>query len=804
MGYRPGTKFTRHHQVVEYFEHVADNSPMVKLKEYGKTYEERPLLLAMISSEENMANLENIRQDNLKRAGIMEGSPSTHVPIVWLSYNVHGNESNSTEASMETIYELLTEKTEWLENTLVIIDPCINPDGRDRYVNFFWQYGNQPYNPDPQSKEHVEPWPGGRTNHYYFDLNRDWAWQTQVESTLRVEKYNRWLPHIHVDFHEQGVNSPYYFAPAAEPYHEQVTDWQREFQMMIGKNHAKYFDENDWFYFTKQRFDLLYPSYGDTYPMFNGAIGMTYEQAGHGRAGLGIIKQEGDTLTLRDRIERHFTTSLSTVEITSVNADRVLSEFQNYYSTPAKGKYKTFVIKSDNRDKLESIAKWLDKNGIEYGTGSGSRLSGYDYKTGQTKNFSIASEDLVVSIDQPKSKLTKILFEPQTFLADSLTYDITAWAVPYIYGVEAYATSSEIPVTPKTFTREYNPQQIPEDVYAFVFKWNSLRDARFLASLLKNDIKVRFTDVPFQINGSRFDRGSLIVSQRDNPYEDFIKNTVELANEFQRTFEVIRTGFVDRGPDVGSSDISYLKKPKIALIGGEGTRSNEFGAMWYYFERDLDYPVSILGTDYFNRIDLSEYDVLVMQEGRYGNFGDAEMKNISQWVSDGGKLILFQSAIRKFVESEYAGIKRYNSETEKQEFERRQEEINEENKLAPYNERARRYTRNRIPGAIYRVDLDNTHPLAFGYDDTFFTLKTSGSRYAYLNDQNVGVIKNKEARMSGFVGEFVRDAMEESLVFGVENRGRGQIVYFVDNVMFRAFWYDGKLMVANALFFVGQ
>ena len=245
---------------------------MVTLKEYGRTYEGRPLLLAYVATPDNHAQLEMIREDNLRRAGMLEGTPTTEIAITWLSYNVHGNEANSTEASMATIYDLVkngSESAKWLENSVVIIDPCINPDGRDRYVNFYWQYGNMPYNPDPQTAEHSEPWPGGRPNHYLFDLNRDWAWQTQIESKERIKEYNEWMPHIHVDFHEQGYNSPYYFAPAARPYHELISNWQVEFQETIGRNHARYFDENNWFYFTKQRFDLLYPSYGDTYPMYN-------------------------------------------------------------------------------------------------------------------------------------------------------------------------------------------------------------------------------------------------------------------------------------------------------------------------------------------------------------------------------------------------------------------------------------------------------------------------------------------------------------------------------------------------------
>ena len=247
---------------------------MVTFEKYGETNEGRDLVLTYISSPENLANLETIRLNNLAMAGLSKGNaaPATNKTptIVWLSYNVHGNETSSSEAAMLTLYALVdpsnTRTKEWLQNTVVIMDPCINPDGRDRYVNWFNSVVGGKYNADPASREHSEPWPGGRSNHYNFDLNRDWAWQTQVESRYRLQKYNQWMPQVHVDFHEQGVNNPYYFAPAANPYHEVITQWQKDFQLLIGKNNAFYFDQNGWLFFTKENFDLLYPSYGDTYP----------------------------------------------------------------------------------------------------------------------------------------------------------------------------------------------------------------------------------------------------------------------------------------------------------------------------------------------------------------------------------------------------------------------------------------------------------------------------------------------------------------------------------------------------------
>ena len=812
LGYELGSRFTRHADVVDYFKHVAASSDNVNLEEYGRTYENRPLLLAYIASDENMAILETIREDNLKRTGILDGTPTTEVTIVWLSYNVHGNEANSTEASMATIYELLTkdEAKKWLENTVVIIDPCINPDGRDRYVNFYNQYGNFSFNPDPQSMEHREPWPGGRANHYLFDLNRDWAWQTQIESQERIKEYNKWMPHVHVDFHEQGHNSPYYFAPAAQPYHELVTEWQRDFQEAIGRNHAKYFDKNNWFYFTKQYFDLLYPSYGDTYPLYNGAIGMTYEQAGGGRGGLGVLKQEGDTLTLLDRLTHHKTTGLSTVEITAQNSPKVLSEFGKFFSSSVKGKYQSFVLKSDNQDKMNHLKAWLDSNDIAYGKGSNQKglrdyHRGYHYGSGKERSFSIGSNDLVVTTDQPRGVMTKILFEPNTKLVDSLTYDITAWAVPYFYGMEAYATSTVISTSTHESSTFTPSSHDGKNVYAYLYTWKSLKDAQFLAEVLKAEIKVRYSTRVIKIKGKSFDRGTLIISKRDNPtVKGFELAMNTMANEHGRTGYPLYTGFMDGGPDIGSNDIRYINKPKVALLAGEGTSSLNTGATWHFMEQELKYPLTMLSVDGISRISLTGYDVLIMQEGRYSNLKDEGLKNVSEWVSAGGKLILFQSAIRKFADSDYASISEYNSDDEKSAMEKTEDERTEKSKLDRYEDGQRNNAKYIIPGAVFKVGLDNSHPMAFGYGDTYYSLKTTSDRYGYLDEQNVGVIKSSDNYLSGFAGQYVKEAMPKSMVFGVENKGRGQIVYFADNVLFRNFWYNGKLMVANALFFVGQ
>ncbi|SHG95343.1 M14 family metallopeptidase [Flagellimonas flava] len=789
LGYELGTEFTRHHEVVDYYEYVAETMPnMVKLTTYGQTNERRPLLLAYVSSADNITNLENIRQEHLKDTQGDGGNASK--AIVWLSYNVHGNESAGTEASLQTLYELLTSKRSYLDNAVVIMDPCINPDGRDRYSNWYNQYKNKPYQVDPNSKEHNEGWWSGRSNHYMFDLNRDWAWLTQVESQQRLKVYNKWLPHVHVDFHEQGVDNPYYFAPAAEPYHEVITDFQRDFQVTLGKNHAKYFDANGWFYFTKEIFDLFYPSYGDTYPTYNGAIGMTYEQGGSGRGGLGVITRIGDTLTLKDRLTHHHTTGLSTVEVSSNNSEKLNSEFRKFYKNQ-NFRYKSYVL-SGNQDKIEALKKLLGKHNIEYGTPSVSSVKGFNYQTGANGSMSVPKNSLVVSTNQTKGTLVKVLFEPKAKLSDSLTYDITAWSLPYAYGLNAVASTalvsgqkSEVPSISNTITG---------DTYAYISDWNSMQDARFLAALLKADIRVRKADHPFSIQGKSFSRGSLIITKGDNQNKpDFIAELSRISKEFGQELTPSNTGYVDSGKDFGSSYVQMITKPKIAILSGGPTSTLRFGEIWHFFEQQLHYPITVIDSDYADKVDLKDYHTLILPSGNYAtHFGEKQLEKLKNWVKAGGKLIAMGGAINGIDGEKGFGIQK-----------KKLEEDSTANKPKPHKNSQRERIKNAITGAIFKAKVDHTHPLAYGYGNAYFTLKLGNAGYEYLPNGNAVYLEGENPRpISGFAGSEAIKKVSNSLLFGAEQVGQGKVVYMVDNPLFRGFWENGKLFFANALFMV--
>jgi hypothetical protein len=783
LGYKLGTRYTPHYNIVNYCKQVAETAPeMVKLEQYGTTNEGRPLLLLYVTSTGNMERLEAIRQNNLRLAGMTPDkmAPDEKAPaIVWLSYNVHGNETSSSEAAMLTLYELVnpanTKAKEWLQHTVVIIDPCINPDGRDRYVNWFNSVvGVQP-NPQPYTREHSEPWPGGRPNHYYFDLNRDWAWQTQVETQQRIVKYNQWLPQVHVD------------------YHEVITSWQRDFQTTIGKNNAKYFDQHGWLFFTKERFDLFYPSYGDTYPLYKGAIGMTYEQGGHSRGGAAVINRDGDTLTLWDRLYHHFTTGMSTIEATAQNAAKVVQEFKKYYDkarTSPPGEFKAYVVKADEGNKIVRLKQLLTRNNIDWLNASNASYTGINYFTGKNGIVKTDSHDIVINTNQPNANLLKVLFERNSHLSDSVTYDITAWSVPFVYGLTTYGLNTY--VTGLSKARETDTpkikQQNNENSVAWLVRWNGLNSVQFLSTIMQQKVKVRYAEQPFNAGKEDFDKGTLIITRTSNQsLGASLGNIINTAAQKAGiNYTTVSSSFVDKGFDFGSEKVHGMQAPKIGLLAGEGVSSLGMGEVWHFFDVQIGYPVNIIWTNDLTKNILRELDVLIMPDGNYRFLSDRGMNDaLKDWVSSGGRLIALES-----------------DKSDKDDKDDKKEDYK---LLRRYENRERDFIPGFNPGSIYKVELDNSHPLAFGYDEAYYTLKQDNTIYEFFKEMgwNVGVIK-KDNQVAGFVGSKLKDKLKDGLLFGVQDVGRGNVIYLADDPLFRSFWENGKLLFSNAVFMVGQ
>jgi hypothetical protein len=803
---RFGQEFTPHESLVAYVKHVAENSPRVKLIEYGRSTENRPLLLTFISTPENLENLEQIRTNNLRRAGLLPGKTEAkwdRLSIVWLSFGVHGNEASCSETALLTLFELANAASDdlkrQLEHTLIILDPSLNPDGYSRYTHWYKQVANKVPDIRPESREHQEPWPRGRPNHYYFDLNRDWAWQTQTETQQRITQYLHWMPQIHADFHEQGYSSPYYFAPAAKPYHRYVTRWQRDFQFQIGKNHATYFDANGWLYFTREVFDLLYPSYGDTYPTYNGAIGMTYEQGGIG-AGLAILLPNGDTLTLADRIAHHKTTALSTVEMAAANAEKLNEEFAAFFKKSVEnppGIYKTFVVKKTAiADRLKRFCALLDKNGIQYGTASQKgNVPAFQYETGKNISLDIEAGDLLINACQPRGMMAQILLDPEVEVQDSNTYDITAWSLIYAYGLPGFAVRDCLEPVRKGYIFEDAAAVSEKKHYAYLVKWESLEQAVFLTRLLQKGIQVRVANEPFEMEGNAYGRGTLVITRGDNPRMENLPAIISsLIQELNTRVTAVSTGFVTSGSDFGSRNFQLIRTPLVALVGGEQANANDLGHLWFYLEQELKMSLSILDAARMDRANLDAFNLIIIPEG-YFRFSDNTLGALSAWVKKGGRLVVLGEALSLFSGKSGFSLKNASDEDAK---------IMPDSgfSLSDYAGDDRRELSEGTPGAIFKVLLDPTHPLAYGQSNTYFSLKTTNTAFKLAGARtfNVG-ITDASFKPSGYVGHKALEKFKESLVIGAESLGQGSMVYYADNLLFRDFWDNGKFLFSNALFF---
>ena len=798
LGYPLGSRFTPHHQIVAYFKYLAGINKNIQLISYGKTYEHRELIAAVISSKENMANLEQIRKTNISLSKAEKGISVNNQPaILWLSYNVHGNEASSSEASMKTLYTFAESSDQnvkdWLKNTVVIIDPCLNPDGRERYVNFFNSVKRDIPDADPDAREHNEPWPRGRINHYYFDLNRDWAWQSQVETQQRMALYHQWMPEVHVDYHEQSYNDPYYFAPAAEPVHEDITPFQREFQITAGKNNSKYFDQNGWQYFTKERFDLLYPSYGDTYALYNGAIGMTYEQGGI-NAGLAVVTASGDTLTLKDRIDHHFTTGMATLETVSAHSVKLVTEFKHYFEQSIlspPGIYKTYIVKADNLSRLRKLADLLSRNHIDYAFGGDKSLNGFSFESRKNVGFKMGRNDLVLNLKQPAAVLANVLFEPNTMVSDSNTYDITAWALPYAYGLTAYGVKESFS---GAFSYIEDKQDIPAAVanpYAWVLPWNGLEDAKVLIALQQAKIKVRIAEQGFTVGGKTYPAGTLLIYRAENEKlnKGVSARIAAIARDLNKSFTTIASGYVEKGKDFGSSIYPLLVTPKVAVVAGADVSAQSLGEVWHFFEQELNYPLTLLSEQKLKNLELSSINVLILPDGSYMR---NHIEKLEDWIALGGKVIVMGDAI-----GSVEGIKPF--EIKKKEFPAM---LEKENLARTYASKDKDNVDDAIPGAIFKVNLDKSHPLSLSLGDYYYTLKTDDKIYEPLKKGwNVGLVKPFSI-VSGVAGTNVLKKLDNGLLFGVQSAGKGNILYFSDDILFRSFWESGKQLFINGLFLV--
>jgi hypothetical protein len=808
LGFEIGEVFPTVAEVDRYMQALAAASPRVSVDHYGTTVEGRPLIQVVVASEAHRADLEGIlaRNRELVDPETSEARAreiaATNPAVLYFTYGVHGNESSSPSAALWTAWDLATDAAEVrgvLDSVVVVMDPVANPDGYDRYVNHWRSTRLLRANTASGTRERREPWPGGRPNHYLFDLNRDWAWLTQQESRDRAVRYNRWNPQVHVDFHEMGFQSSYFFFPAATPinpiYPEHILEWGRRF----GEGNARAMDAEGLLYYTAQNFDLFYPGYGDSWPSLVGAIGMTYEQGGGSGASAQVERRDGTLLTLRDRAFGHRTTGSATLRTAAEGKTDLLLGFAGFHRDIDEGLADTYLVPGDDPSRLDALVELLLRHGIEVERLEGDANLSTEPHPGFSARSSFPEGTMRVRARQPRGRLAGALLRPDNPLDGSSSYDITAWALPFAYGVEAHegsgsAGGSWSPVT--AVTSPYGAPLATRGGYGYLLP-PSVAHAPSLIRFLEDGGRAFAMADTFRLEGVDYPRGTLFFPQGRN--ENLDQRLVESG--LGGVVTAVTTGLSMSGIDLGTNDQAALTLPRVMLMGGEGTASTGFGAHWHFLEQVLDLPFDAVNVGDVGSVDLSRYDVILVPPGNpTGTLGESGMNRLREWVRTGGTLVASGSAARALGRS-LADVEDRSSLDEGQPD--RDERL--ARALRTREERAEEQWAERVPGTILKARMDPAHPLTWGAasggdeEHSLFVLSTGVAFEPSDSAETVAWFPEGVDRISGVISERNLERLDRSSWLMERRQGSGKIILFADDPVFRGFWYGALPLYVNAI-----
>ena len=850
LGYAPGERITWHRDAIRYFEALAEAAPdRVSITAYATSWEGRELIYVVISSPQNMANIDGVKagmqrlrnpRDTTRAEAeqIIETQPA----VTWLSYGVHGNEISSTDASMLTTYHLLASRgddrvADILRNTVVVIDPMQNPDGRDRFVHHFEMSEGLVPDADRISAEHDEPWPGGRTNHYLFDLNRDWFIKTQPETQGRVAALQEWYPVAFVDAHEMGSDGTYYFAPEAVPYNPHLAEDQRASLTLFGRNNARWFDLFGIDYFTREVYDAFYPGYGASWPSYFGSIAMTYEQAS--ARGLVFRQYDGNELTYRYSVRNHFITSLGTAETVAVNRAKFLTEFYDYQVSAieegARGDIRTYVLPAQpDQAAVDKLAGLLVRQGVEVGAASEPfRACGENYEAG----------NYVIDLAQPAKRLVRTLLDAdvpleEDFLAEQERrrakdlpdeiYDVTAWSMPLMMNVRADACNRSVSGSFTPAGRELvQPGEVTAaaDPVAYLVPWGSAPAVRFLANALRQGLAVKSNDKAFTHDDRRYPSGTLIIDVADNPAG--LRNIVaELAVGTGADVIAVDDTWVTDGPNFGSANVVRFNEPKVAIAWDRPTNSYSAGNTRFVIERQFDFPVTPIRTRRLATADLDRYQVLILPEtgssSEYGSvLGDAGIENLKAWVAAGGVLIGVGNANRFLADAnvDVTSIRREDAvvPSDDEASDKRPEQKDDEEKeptvegkyLTSEDEFRQSITPEKeepdsVAGVLAYADVDPDHWLGAGVASSINVLVRGSDVYTPIRlDKGVNVARFRSADellASGYLWEENRKQLAYKPFAVVQSSGAGFVVSFTQDPNVRAYLDGLNVIFMNAIF----
>lgn len=830
IGHVVGETHTRSHLVADYYRSLADASDRVVVSRHGASYEGRHLYHAVVTSPANHARLEEIRLANHRLSDapgeVSDAMIETMPVVVHMGYGVHGNEASTSEAAMLVLYHLAAGRgpavDDLLDRAVIIMDPNYNPDGRDRFVNWVNANRGRVATRDGQDREHAEPWPGGRTNHYWFDLNRDWLVAQHPSSQGRVGLFHHWRAQVLTDFHEMGSNATYFFQPGI-PSRNNPNTPERTFELTaaLAEHHAEWLDRHGALYYSRETFDDFFYGKGSTFPDVNGAIGILFEQASS-RA-LERMTNDG-VLTYPFTIRNQFATSMSTLAGSLALRTELLAHQRDFYASAPdaarRNPVKAYVLDlGETRTRTQALLQMLLRHRIRVyelartvqadRTLLAGRTVQAEGTAGSGERTFRAGEAVIIPMDQPQTRLIKAAMERVTTFGDSLFYDVSAWTLPLAMGV----SSGEL--------NRYSPDMAGDEItavdfdggrligghgsYAYLMEWDRYFAPRALYRILDAGLRPRVARKPFSLaadglsgpDGTErtFDRGTIIipVALRDAASAVSAAQVRALIDRVVAEDHVVvhgtDTGLTPSGGDLGGPTSPVLVKPEIALLSGPGTRAYEVGETWHLFNERFGIPVSLVDVDGFSDLDLDRYTTLVMAMGSY-NLGTEDVNRLKWWVREGGTLIAWKNAARWLIQKEVIDESLRPTPPDTSDI--------------PYEQVSATRGAQRIGGAIFAAALDTTHPLAFGYGgrtplfrnhEIFFEPSaTPGATVARYTSSPL---------LSGYISPKRHAELANTAALIARRQGNGAVVLFADNPNFRAFWYGTNGLFLNAVFFGG-
>ncbi len=792
IGHEVGEWHVTHDKLVFYMQALAEASDRISIENRGETFEGRPLLLLIITAPENHQDIDKIRQDHIALSENGGGTLNldTMPIVVYQGFSIHGNEPSGSNAGLAYAYYLAAAQGSQieglLENTVILMDPSFNPDGLQRFA--YWANSNKSHNlnSDSNDREFHEVWPGGRTNHYWFDMNRDWLPVQLPESRARIASFHKWMPNILTDHHEMGTNSTFFFQPG-EPtrVHPLTPKMNQELTAEIGTYHAKALDSIGSLYYSEEDYDDFYYGKGSTFPDINGGVGILFEQGssrGH------LQESENGILSFPFTIRNQLVTALSTVKAAQAMRVKMLDYQRKFFTDmgieSAIGRDKALVF-GDSKDAAKTwhFAEILQRQKIKFHHLSKDvRLNGKDYKKGYS---------YVVPKIQKNYRLIKAMFEKRTSFIDSIFYDVSAWTLPLAFNLD-YTELRSLGIAGEEVS-ELSPLTGSLDAqsdYAYLFEWNEYYSPKALNQIANKGVRAKVAKAPFSLEGKEYGYGTIMipVQQQELDTAELYEFLKEVALESKIEITGVSTGLT-KGIDLGSNDFDPIKKQKVALLVGEGVRSYDAGEIWHVFDTRYDMNITKIDTEYFDSVDLNEYtDLIVPSMGKDG-LSKKQSEKLKAWVKQGGTLIGYRDMAESFEKNGLMELK-FKKDTltaktitfgQKKDFEGAQV----------------------TGGAIFEAKIDLSHPINYGYKNDRLPLFRNTNVYIEpdKDSYNNPIQYTDSPLMSGYISEENLDMLKNSVPFQVQRSGKGRVVVFTDNTNFRAFWYGTNKLLMNAIFF---